>query len=152
MLRSMRSRARNSFQYRDYRVYKPPRRLPARGRRDGLGSRHRAATTLQLRLLPYAATIGLLVRGVEAVQQAEFIWLFPLTFASSAFVQTDGMPGPLRAFADHKPLTQIIDAVRGLLLDQPVGSAGWQALAWCVGIHLVFVPLSISLYRRVATR
>jgi ABC-2 type transport system permease protein len=61
------------------------------------------------------------------------------------------MPGPLRAFADHQPLTQIIDAVRGLLFDQPVGSAGWQALAWCVGILLVFVPLSISLYRCVAT-
>ncbi len=99
-----------------------------------------------------AAAIGLLVRSVEAVQQAEFIWLFPLTFASSAFVQTDGMPGPLRAFADHQPLTQIIDAVRGFLLDQPVGSAGWQALAWCVGILLVFVPLSVSLYRRVAAR
>ena len=81
-----------------------------------------------------------------------FIWLFPLTFASSAFVQTDGMPGWFRAFANHQPLTQIIDAVRGFLLDQPVGSAGWLALAWCVGILLVFVPLSVSLYQRVATR
>ena len=98
------------------------------------------------------ATIGLLLRSVEAVQQAGFIWLFPLTFASSAFVQTDGMPGPLRAFANHQPITQVIDAVRGLLLDQPVGSAGWLALAWCVGILLVFVPLSVSLYRRVAAR
>jgi ABC transporter DrrB family efflux protein len=99
-----------------------------------------------------AATIGLLVRSVEAVQQASFIWLFPLTFASSAFVQTVGMPGWLRAFADNQPITQVVDAVRGLLLDQPVGSAGWLALAWCVGILLVFVPLSISLYRRVAAR
>jgi ABC transporter DrrB family efflux protein len=99
-----------------------------------------------------AATIGLLVRSVEAVQQASFIWLFPLTFASSAFVQTDGMPGWLRAFADNQPITQVVDAVRGLLLDQPVGSAGWLALAWCVGILLVFVPLSVSLYRRVAAR
>jgi len=92
------------------------------------------------------ATIGLLVRSVEAVQSAGFIWLFPLTFASSAFVPTDGMPGPLRAFADNQPITQVVDAVRGFLLDQPVGSAGWQALAWCVGILLVFVPLSVSLY------
>jgi ABC-2 type transport system permease protein/oleandomycin transport system permease protein len=98
------------------------------------------------------ATIGLLVRSVEAVQSAGFIWLFPLTFASSAFVPTDGMPGPLRAFADNQPITQVVDAVRGFLLDQPVGSAGWQALAWCVGILLVFVPLSVSLYRRVAAR
>ena len=99
-----------------------------------------------------AATLALLVRSVEAVQQASFIWLFPLTFASTAFVQTDGMPGWLRAFADHQPLTQIIDTVRGFLLDQPVDSAGWQALAWCVGILLVFVPLSVSLYRRTTAR
>ena len=99
-----------------------------------------------------AATLALLVRSVEAVQQASFIWLFPLTFASTAFVQTDGMPGWLRAFADHQPLTQIIDTVRGFLLDQPVGSAGWQALAWCVGTLLVFVPLSVSLYRRTTAR
>ena len=98
------------------------------------------------------ATIALLMRSVEAVQSAGFIWLFPLTFASSAFVQTDGMPGWLQAFADHQPITQVVDAVRGFLLDQPVGSHGWQALAWCLGILLVFVPLSVSLYRRVAAR
>jgi ABC transporter DrrB family efflux protein len=98
------------------------------------------------------ATIALLMRSTEAVQSAGFIWLFPLTFASSAFVQTDNMPGPLKAFADHQPMTQVIDAVRGFLLDQPVGSHGWQALAWCVGILVVFIPLSVSLYRRVATR
>ena len=94
------------------------------------------------------AAIGLLVRSVEAAQSAGFIWLFPLTFASSAFVPTDGMVGPLRAFANNQPITQIVDAVRGFLLGQPVGSAGWQAFAWCAGILLVFVPLSVSLYRR----
>ena len=94
------------------------------------------------------ATIALLVRTVEAAQSGGFIWLFPLTFASSAFVPTDGMPGPLRAFANNQPITQIVDAVRGFLLDQPVGSAGWLAFAWCAGILVVFVPLSISLYRR----
>jgi ABC-2 type transport system permease protein len=67
-------------------------------------------------------------------------------------VQTDNMPGPLKAFANHQPMTQVIDAVRGFLLDQPVGSHGWQAFAWCVGILVVFIPLSVSLYRRVATR
>ena len=98
------------------------------------------------------ATIGLMVRSVEAVQSAGFIWLFPLTFASSAFVRTEDMPGWLQTFADHQPMTQVIDAVRGLLLDQSVGSHGWQALAWCVGILLVFVPLSVSLYRRTTAR
>ena len=98
------------------------------------------------------ATVALLLRSTEAVQSAGFIWLFPLTFASSAFVQTDNMPGVLKAFANHQPITQVIDAVRGFLLDQPVGSHGWQALAWCVGILVVFIPLSVSLYRRVAAR
>ena len=97
------------------------------------------------------AAVGLLVRSVEAAQSGGFIWLFPLTFASSAFVPTGGMPGSLRAFAEHQPITQIVDAVRGFLLDQPVGSAGWLAFAWCAGILLVFVPLSVSLYRRTAT-
>ena len=98
------------------------------------------------------ATVALLMRSTEAVQSAGFIWLFPLTFASSAFVQTDNMPGWLETFADHQPMTQVIDAVRALLLDQPVGSHGWQALAWCLGILAVFIPLSVSLYRRVASR
>jgi ABC transporter DrrB family efflux protein len=98
------------------------------------------------------ATVALLLRSTEAVQSAGFIWLFPLTFASSAFVMTNNMPGALKAFADHQPMTQVIDAVRGLLLDQPVGSHGWQALAWCLGILVIFSPLSVSLYRRVATR
>ena len=98
------------------------------------------------------ATIGLLVRSVEAVQQAGFIWLFPLTFASSAFVQTDGMPGPLCAFANNQPITQVVDAVRSFLLNELVDSHGWWALAWCVGILLVFVPLWVSLYRRTMVR
>ena len=98
------------------------------------------------------ATVALLLRSTEAVQSAGFIWLFPLTFASSAFVMTDNMPGILKSFANHQPITQVIDAVRAFLLDQPVGSHGWQALAWCVGILVIFIPFSVSLYRRVETR
>ena len=98
------------------------------------------------------ATIALLMRSTEAVQSAGFIWLFPLTFASSAFVMTNNMPGVLKAFANHQPITQVVDAVRGFLLGQPVGSHGWQALAWCVGILVIFIPFSVSLYRRVETR
>jgi ABC transporter DrrB family efflux protein len=98
------------------------------------------------------ATIALLMRSTEAVQSAGFIWLFPLTFASSAFVPTEDMPGWLQAFANHQPMTQVIDAVRAFLLGQPVGSHGWQALAWCVGILVIFIPFSVSLYRRVETR
>ena len=98
------------------------------------------------------AAIGLMVRSVEAVQQASFVWLFPLTFASSAFVPSSSMPGWLQTFVDRQPITQVVDAVRGFLLGQPVGSTGWLAFAWCAGILVVFVPLSVSLYRRTTAR
>jgi ABC-2 type transport system permease protein/oleandomycin transport system permease protein len=94
------------------------------------------------------ATIGLAVRSVEAVQSAGFIWLFPLTFASSAFVPTSTMPGWLRSFADAQPITQVVNTVRAWVLGQSAGTAGWAALAWCLGILAVFVPLSVAIYRR----
>ena len=98
-----------------------------------------------------SATIGLLVSSVEAAQSAGFIWLFPLTFASSAFVPTKSMPDWLRAFAEHQPVSLIVNAVRGLLLNQPNASTIWQALAWCIGILVVFVPVAVWAYgRRVA--
>jgi ABC transporter DrrB family efflux protein len=95
---------------------------------------------------------GLAVRTVEAVQQSSFLWLFPLTFVSSAFVPVESMPGWLQPFAEHQPLTQTIDAVRALMLDQPIGTAGWQSLAWCLGIIAVFAPLSVSMYKRRTAR
>ena len=98
------------------------------------------------------ASIGLAIRNVEAVQSAGLIWLFPLIFASSAFVPTSTMPAGLRAFAQHQPITYIVDATRGWLLGTPVGNSGWYALAWTVGIVVVFVPLSVRVYRRAATK
>jgi ABC-2 type transport system permease protein/oleandomycin transport system permease protein len=98
------------------------------------------------------ATVGLAVRNVEAVQSAGFIWLFPLTFASSAFVPTASMPAGLRAFANNQPITHIINAVRDWSLGTAVGSNGWLAAVWCVGIVVVFVPLSVRLYRRAASK
>ena len=76
------------------------------------------------------AAIGLAIRNVEAVQSAGLIWLFPLIFASSAFVPTSTMPAGLRAFAQHQPITYIVDATRGWMLGTPVGNSGWYALAW----------------------
>ncbi len=93
-----------------------------------------------------SATIGLAVNSVEAAQSAGFIWLFPLTFASSAFVPTQSMPGWLRTFAEHQPVTLIVNAVRGLLLNRPDALTIWQALAWCVGILIVFIPLAVRAY------
>lgn len=95
-----------------------------------------------------SATIGLLVHSVEAAQSAGFVWLFPLTFASSAFVPVQTMQSWLRTFAEHQPVSVFVDAVRALLLGQPVGADGWQAVVWCAGILVVFIPLSVWLYGR----
>ncbi len=98
-----------------------------------------------------SATIALAVRSVEAAQSAGFIWLFPLTFASSAFVPTQSMPPWLRSFAENQPVSLIVDSVRGLLLNVPDASKIWQALAWLIGILVVFIPLAVWAYgRRVA--
>ena len=116
-----------------------------------------AAAVGMLLLLGFAfswigATIGLAVRNVEAVQSAGLIWLFPLIFASSAFVPTATMPSGLRAFANNQPITKITDAVRGWFLGTPVHSNGWLAAVWCVGILAVFVPLSVRVYRHAAAK
>ena len=92
--------------------------------------------------------IALSMKTVEAVQSAGFIWLFPLTFASSAFVPTDSMPDWLQAFADNQPFTIVVNAVRALFLAQPVGSYIWLTLAWMVGIIAVMIPLATRQYRR----
>jgi ABC-2 type transport system permease protein/oleandomycin transport system permease protein len=98
-----------------------------------------------------SALIGLLVNSVEAAQSAGFIWLFPLTFASSAFVPTKSMPDWLRVFAEHQPVSLIVNAVRGLLLNTPDATTIWQALAWCIGILVVFIPVAVWAYgRRIA--
>ena len=99
-----------------------------------------------------SATIGMAVHSVEAAQSAGSIWLFPLTFASSAFVPTRSMPGWLRAFAEHQPVSLIVNAVRGLLLNEPDGSIILQAIAWCVGILVVFIPLAVWEYGRRTAR
>jgi ABC transporter DrrB family efflux protein len=97
------------------------------------------------------AAIGLAVRNPEAVQAAGLIWLFPLTFASSAFVPIATMPSWLRVFAENQPITKLVDAVRAWALGQPVGSTAWIALAWCLGILAVAMPLAVRFYRRAAT-
>ncbi len=92
--------------------------------------------------------IALSMKTVEAVQSAGFIWLFPLTFASSAFVPTDTMPTWLQVFAENQPFTIVVNAVRALFLDQPVGNYVWLTLAWMIGITAVMIPLATRQYRR----
>jgi ABC-2 type transport system permease protein len=71
-----------------------------------------------------------------------------LPFVSSAFVPTDTMPGPVRAFAENQPVTSIVNTIRALLGQQPVGSGIWTALAWCGGILVVAYALAMVAYRR----
>lgn len=71
-----------------------------------------------------------------------------LPFISSAFVPTESMPGPVRAFAENQPVTSIVDALRNLLAGQPAGSDIWVALAWCVGILAIAYVASTAAYRR----
>lgn len=98
------------------------------------------------------AVFGLLVRTVEAANWVGFMLIMPLTFASSAFVPPRTMPGPLRAFAENQPITQVIDAVRAWSIGTPIGNKGWLALVWCVGIIVVAVPLSAWLFRRQTSK
>src|ERR1700722_7603545 len=71
-----------------------------------------------------------------------------LPFISSAFVPTATMPGPVRAFAEHQPVTSIVAAIRDLLARQPAGPDIWTALAWCAGILVVACVLATIAYRR----
>jgi ABC-2 type transport system permease protein len=71
-----------------------------------------------------------------------------LPFISSAFVPTDTMPGPVRAFAENQPVTSIVNAIRDLFTQQSVGSDIWTALVWCVGILVVAYVFAMSTYRR----
>ena len=71
-----------------------------------------------------------------------------LPFVSSAFVPTSTMPGPVRAFAEHQPVTSIVNAIRDLFSQQPVGSDIWIALAWCVGILILGYAVAMATYRR----
>jgi ABC-2 type transport system permease protein/oleandomycin transport system permease protein len=94
-----------------------------------------------------AATVGLLVRDPETAQSAGFAWVFPLTFASSAFVPTHSMPAAVRAFANVNPVTLCVDAVRGLTIGGDVARPLLGTLAWLVGLLAVFVPFAVSRYR-----
>jgi ABC transporter DrrB family efflux protein len=96
-----------------------------------------------------SAWIGLKVKEVETANVAGFVWLFPLTFASSAFVPLETMPGWLQAFARVTPVTPTCDAVRAMLNEGlPLQRPLLISLAWIVGIIVVFSWLSVREYRK----
>jgi ABC-2 type transport system permease protein len=90
---------------------------------------------------------GLSAKTMEGASAFSYPLIF-LPFLSSAFVPTDTMPGPLRVFAENQPVTSIVNAVRALFAEQPVGNDIWIALAWCVGILIVAYAFAMNTYRR----
>jgi ABC-2 type transport system permease protein/oleandomycin transport system permease protein len=94
------------------------------------------------------ATVGLAVGDPETAQAAAFPVLAPLVFASSAFVPINSMPDWLQVWANHQPVSVTVNAVRDLVLGLPAASDVSQSVAWLVGILVVFMPLSVRLYRR----
>ena len=95
-----------------------------------------------------SAFIGLAIKDEESVQAFGLIWLFPLTFVSSAFVPISSMPGWLQAFANNQPVTIIIDTLRHLALGGALNPHLWQSLVWMAGLLAVFGPLAVRAYRR----
>lgn len=92
--------------------------------------------------------VGMLVSEPEKVMIFGFAVMFPLTFVSNVFVPADTMPGWLRGFVDVNPVTQLADAVRGLLVDGPVAGPAAAALLWAAGILAVFAPLAVAAFKR----
>jgi ABC-type multidrug transport system permease subunit len=108
------------------------------------------ATVFGLAICTIAAFTGLAIGDEESVQAFGLIWLFPLTFVSSAFVPISTMPGRLQAFAKNQPVTVVVDTMRALALGGPIAENLWKSIAWLAGIFIVFIPLAVRAYRRAA--
>jgi ABC transporter DrrB family efflux protein len=93
------------------------------------------------------AVIGLSAPNSETAQVMSFPILFPLTFASSAFVPVQKMPSWLQGYATHQPVSVVVDAVRVLMTGGPTTTLVWEALVWCVGIFIVLAPIAVWRYR-----
>jgi len=106
------------------------------------------ATIFGLAICCIAAFTGLAIGDEESVQAFGLVWLFPLTFVSSAFVPISTMPGWLQAFAKNQPVTIVIDTMRSMALGGPIATNLLLSIAWLGGIFIVFLPLAVRAYRR----
>jgi hypothetical protein len=125
------------------RVPVPERVWPRRGH-GRAGHRVRAGDLHHCRLH------GARHRDEESAQAFGLVWLFPLTFVSSAFVPISTMPGWLQAFAKNQPVTLVVDRMRALALGGSIAENLWTSIAWLAGIFIVFIPLAVRAYRRAA--
>ena len=105
-----------------------------------------------LLLFTLALTWVAVIPGLSAkTAEGAAVFAYPLIFLpfiSSAFVPTEGMPGPVRWFAEHQPVTSIVDTIRNLFAGQPLGAGLWIALGWCVAILVVSYVAAMAVYRR----
>lgn len=94
-----------------------------------------------------AVIAGLSAKTVDGASAFSYPLIF-LPFISSAFVPTESMPGPVAWFAEHQPVTSIVNTIRALFAGHPVGDDIWVALAWLVGILVVSYGVAVAVYRR----
>ncbi|WP_432904466.1 ABC transporter permease [Micromonospora matsumotoense] len=124
----------------------------AMGFRSGAGVLGWLAVTGIMLLFTLALTWLAVIPGLTATSvdgASAFSYpLILLPFVSSAFVPTDSMPGPVRAFAEHQPVTSIVNTIRALFAGQPVGGQVWIALAWCAGLLVVAYAGAMAVHHR----
>ena len=94
-----------------------------------------------------AAVAGLSAKSMDGAVAFSYPLLF-LPFISSAFVPTESMPSGVRLFAENQPVTSIVESIRALLSNQPVGNHLWVALAWCLGILFVAYVFAMQAYKK----
>jgi ABC-2 type transport system permease protein len=94
-----------------------------------------------------AVIAGLSAKSTDGAGAFSYPIIF-LPFVSFAFVPTASMPGPVRAFAENQPVTAIVNTIRALFAQQPVGGEIWIALAWCVGVLIIAYAFAMAAYRR----
>ena len=92
--------------------------------------------------------VGVMAKDPEKVQVFGFTALFPITFVSNVFVQTETMPGWLQAWVKANPVTLLADATRGLLVGGPVAEPAMKSLIWALAIAVVFAPLAVARFKR----
>lgn len=95
-----------------------------------------------------SAIVGVVAKSVEGVQWLTFVVVFPLTFASTAFVPAQGMNKYLKIFAENQPITQVVEAVRALMLGRPAGDHITWSVIWCLGILVLAIPTATWLFKR----
>jgi ABC transporter DrrB family efflux protein len=97
------------------------------------------------------AFVALISNSAEGAQALGFMLIFPLTFASSAFVPPESMPAAIEWFAKINPISTVVDATRALFVDAPAGNDVWAAVLWIAGLIVVFAALSVHRYRRAVS-